>query len=93
VVDLADLLSMLGKRQVTSILVEGGSRLFGSLFDCGLVDKVLAFVSPIIIGGGEEAMSAVGGHGAHAMAEALRLKRVKVNGFGEDVLVSGYLEQ
>ena len=86
------LLRMLGERQLTSILVEGGSALFGSLFDCGLVDKVLAFVSPVIIGG-ENATSAVGGHGAHAMAEALRLKRVRVHGFGDDVMISGYLEQ
>ena len=91
-VDLAVLLRMLGERQLTSILVEGGSTLFGSLFDCGLVDKVLAFVSPVIIGG-ENATSAVGGHGAHAMAEALRLKRVRVHGFGDDVMISGYLEQ
>ena len=89
-IDLAELLGVLGKRQVTSILVEGGNKLFGSLFDRGLVDKVLAFVSPIIIGG-ERAMSAVGGNGVHAIAEALRLKRVKTSTFGDDVLISGYL--
>jgi diaminohydroxyphosphoribosylaminopyrimidine deaminase/5-amino-6-(5-phosphoribosylamino)uracil reductase len=89
-IDLAELLGLLGKRHVTSILVEGGNKLFGSLFDRGLVDKVLAFISPIIIGG-ERAMSAVGGNGAHTVAESLRLKRVKVSGFGDDVLISGYL--
>lgn len=88
--DLAELLSMLGKRQVTSVLVEGGNTLFGSLFDSGLVDKVLAFVSPIIIGG-DGAKSAVGGHGVGVVAEALRLERAKISEFGEDVLVSGYL--
>ena len=89
-IDLAELLGVLGKRQVTSIMVEGGNKLFGSLFDLRLVDKVLAFVSPVIIGG-DEAKSAVGGRGASMVAEALRLERAKISEFGDDVLVSGYL--
>src|SRR4030065_51379 len=84
------LLSILGKREVTSVLVEGGSGLFGSLFDHCLVDKVLAFISPIIIGG-DGAKSAVGGNGVNKVAEALRLNRVKVIDFGDDVLISGYV--
>ena len=89
-IDLAELLGMLGKRQVTSVLVEGGNKLFGSLFDQGLVDKVLAFVSPMIIGG-DGAKSAVGGHGAGMVAEALHLRGAKISEFGEDVLISGYV--
>lgn len=90
VIDLAELLNVLGKRQVTSILVEGGSKLFGSLFDRNLVDKVLAFISPMIIGG-EGAKSAVGGNGVGEVAQALRLNRVKISEFGSDVLISGYV--
>jgi len=52
----------LGKRQIMSVLVEGGSILFGSLFDQKLVDKVVIFVAPIIIGG-EKAKTAIGGRG------------------------------
>jgi len=88
-IDLKELLGILGKREVTSVMVEGGSGLFGSLFDRGLVDKVLAFVSPMIIGG-DEAKSAVGGKGARKMSEVLHLKRIKMMGFGDDVLISGY---
>jgi len=90
IIDLKQLLAVLGKREVTSVMVEGGSGLFGSLFDSGLVDKVLAFVSPMVIGG-DEAKSAVGGHGVKKMSDALRLKRVKIMEFGEDVLISGYM--
>jgi len=90
VIDLAELLSLLGRRQVTSVLVEGGNKLFGSLFDRGLIDKVLAFISPIIIGG-EGAKSAVGGNGVGRDAEALRLNRVKISEFGDDILISGYV--
>lgn len=89
VIDLKELLNILGKREVTSVLVEGGSSLFGSLFDRGLVDKVLAFISPIIIGG-NGAKSAVGGNGVGKVAEALRLNRVKIIEFGDDILLSGY---
>lgn len=90
-IDLEELLKVLGKRQVTSVLVEGGNKLFGSLFDQGLVDKVMAFVSPIIIGG-SEAKSAVGGGGVKVMAEAHKLNQVKMSTFGEDILISGYLK-
>jgi diaminohydroxyphosphoribosylaminopyrimidine deaminase/5-amino-6-(5-phosphoribosylamino)uracil reductase len=90
VIDLKELLTVLGKREVTSVLVEGGSTLFGSLFDSGLIDKVLAFVSPTIIGG-DEAKTAVGGSGVRKIADALRLKRVKIMEFGDDVLISGYV--
>ena len=90
IMDLTGLLGMLGKRQITSMLVEGGNKLFGSLFDSGLVDKTLAFVSPIIIGG-DAAKSAVGGKGVNMVTEALRLSRVKMSEFGGDILISGYV--
>ena len=89
-IDLKELLQLLGKRQITSVLVEGGNILFGSLFDQGLIDKVMAFVSPVIIGG-SEAKSAVGGNGARVVSEARKLDRVKVMAFDDDVLISGYL--
>jgi diaminohydroxyphosphoribosylaminopyrimidine deaminase/5-amino-6-(5-phosphoribosylamino)uracil reductase len=90
VIDLKELLNILGEREVTSVLVEGGSSLFGSLFDRGLVDKVLAFISPIIIGG-DGAKSAVGGNGVNTVSEAFRLNGVKIIEFGDDILLSGYV--
>ncbi len=91
-VDLKRLLKSLGERQITSVLVEAGGVLLGYLFDCGLVDKVIAFIAPIIIGGAE-AKPAICGEGADRMADALRLKDVKIERFGEDVMVSGYVPQ
>ena len=90
-VDIAELLRLLGKREIVTILVEGGGKLLGSLFDDHLVDKVLAFISPIIIGG-HQAVS-VGGNGVDCMTHALRLSRVDIQSFGDDVLVSGYVER
>jgi len=89
-VDLEALMRELGAREITSILAEGGSNLLGSLFEQGLVDKVIAFVAPMIIGG-REAKTAVGGEGAEKIAQALRLSRVGVERFGDDVMICGYV--
>lgn len=91
-VDLVELLRVLGKREVTSLLVEGGATLFGSLFEQDLVDKLLVFIAPIIIGGGE-AKSSVGGKGVEKVAQAMSLTRVKVEKLGDDVLISGYVRK
>ena len=89
-VDLAELLRRLGgDRSITSLLVEGGGTLLGSLFDLGLVDKVVAFVAPTIIGG-EGVASPVGGLGVDKMADAIRLDRVEVMSFGDDAALVGY---
>ncbi|MBI4187077.1 MAG: bifunctional diaminohydroxyphosphoribosylaminopyrimidine deaminase/5-amino-6-(5-phosphoribosylamino)uracil reductase RibD [Chloroflexi bacterium] len=89
-VDLSRLLKVLAERNITSVLVEGGEILLGSLFDRGLVDKVIAFIAPIIIGG-DGARTAVGGRGVDRIADSFKLERVRVEMSGEDVLVSGYV--
>ena len=88
-VDLEALLSLLGERQVTSLMVEGGSELLGSFFDRNLVDKVAACIAPVIIGGAA-AKSSVGGHGSNTLAEAYRLRDVEVEPIGDDLIVTGY---
>jgi diaminohydroxyphosphoribosylaminopyrimidine deaminase/5-amino-6-(5-phosphoribosylamino)uracil reductase len=88
-IDIAELLKTLGQRQITTVMIEGGSRLLGYVFDHHLVDKVLAFVAPIIIGG-EEAKTAVSGRGVENVADALQLKDIKIERFGNEFLISGY---
>ncbi|HEX7474325.1 MAG TPA: bifunctional diaminohydroxyphosphoribosylaminopyrimidine deaminase/5-amino-6-(5-phosphoribosylamino)uracil reductase RibD [Dehalococcoidales bacterium] len=92
VIDLAELLKVLGSREITSILVEAGGILLGSLFDRGLVDKVIALMAPIIIGG-EEARPSVAGRGVEKLSDCARLKRVRVERVGEDVMVVGYVSK
>ncbi len=91
-VDLEKLLEILGKRGITSVLVEGGGTLLGSLFDGKLVDKVIAFVAPIIIGG-REAKTAVSGKGVDKVVDSLKLERVSLEKLGEDLMVSGYVKE
>ncbi len=90
-VDVVELFRLLGKRGIVTVLVEGGGELLGSLFDRGLVDKAMVFISPVIIGGQEAAT--VAGEGVATMTDALRLTRVDIKTFGDDVMVSGYVDR
>ncbi|MBE9482415.1 MAG: bifunctional diaminohydroxyphosphoribosylaminopyrimidine deaminase/5-amino-6-(5-phosphoribosylamino)uracil reductase RibD [Chloroflexi bacterium] len=89
-VDLEKLLKALGEREITSVLVEGGGILLGSLFDYKLVDRVITFISPIIIGG-KEAKTAVAGIGVDKVVNSFKLERIKVEKLGKDLMVSGYV--
>ena len=89
-IDLKSLMYILGKKEITNILVEAGGILLGSLFDHGMVDKVVAFLSPMIIGG-EEARPSVAGKGFEKLIQCPKLNRIKVERVGEDIMVSGYV--
>ncbi len=85
-VDLADLLRKLADRGVTTLLVEGGAEVAGSLLEAGLVDRLLLFVSPRIAGSGP---SWTAGPGARRMAAALPVADLAVERVGGDLLLSG----
>lgn len=89
-VNLKDALKKLARLEITSVLVEGGGTLIGSLFDEGLVDKIIFFISPKIIGG-KEAISAVMGKGIARIDKAIKLKEIKLKRIGEDLLVEAYV--
>jgi diaminohydroxyphosphoribosylaminopyrimidine deaminase / 5-amino-6-(5-phosphoribosylamino)uracil reductase len=91
-VDTKQLLQILGKRNITSVLVEGGGTLLGSLFDQNQVDKVIAFISPVIIGG-THAKTPVSGKGVANISDAYRLKHVNTERIGEDVMITGYVKE
>ena len=89
-VDLVALMDHLASEHgVTSLFVEGGATLLGSLFDLGLVDKVIVFVSPVIVGG-QTAPTPVAGAGFERMADTLRLERVRWDRYGRDMAITGY---
>lgn len=91
-VSLPALMDMLGKRQITSVLIEGGATVLGSVLDEGLTDKVYAFIAPVVIGGAE-APSAVGGMGPGRLTQALHLERTRLKTIGGDVLIVGYVKK
>lgn len=86
-IDLNDLLRRLGERGVTHLLVEGGAAVHGSFLRAGLVDRVVLFVAPRIVGG--DGVSWAGGAGVERMSDALRLVDVEVESVEEDLLITG----
>ena len=88
-VDIAALLDWLGEREITSLFVEGGTEINWSLLAGGYVDKVHAFIAPMLMGG-TAAPTPVGGTGFDRPQTALRLADTTVEQIGTDILVTGY---
>jgi diaminohydroxyphosphoribosylaminopyrimidine deaminase/5-amino-6-(5-phosphoribosylamino)uracil reductase len=88
-VSMPHLLGYLGEKERISLLIEGGSSVHGSAFDQHLVDRVVAFIAPRVIGGAESP-AAVAGHGVDRLANSLALNDVEVDRAGGDIVVSGY---
>ena len=87
--NLSGVLSELGKREIQSVLVEGGSDVAGSFFDAKLIDKISFFIAPLVIGG-RDAPTAIGGQGTQQLASAMRLKDCETRNRGDDIEVTGY---
>lgn len=89
-INLRDMMKKLARAGITNILVEGGGTLIGGLFDEELVDKVLFFISPKIVGG-KDAITSVMGRGVARIDKAVKLKGVQLRRIGEDFLIEGYV--
>ncbi len=87
---LRALLLELGRRKVTNLLVEGGSKLLGSLFDLELIDEVHVFVAPKIAGG-QTAPSPVAGIGLMEIPKSPALDAPRIEVLGQDVYITGRL--
>jgi len=90
--DIGAVLGELRKREIQSVLVEGGSEVAGSFVDSGLVDKFTFIISPMIIGG-RSAPVAIGGAGPANVQEALRLANVTHRLHGSDLEITGYPQE
>lgn len=85
-ISITPLLRFLGKLGISSVLVEGGSEVFGSFIDSKSVDKFYWFIAPKIIGG-KTAKPAVGGKGVNLIKNAVYLKHCEVRQIGADILI------
>lgn len=88
---LLQLLDELGRRRLTNVLVEGGARVLGGLFDARQIDEVHVFIAPKLIGG-ERALSPIGGAGLDRVPELPQLVDRKVEMIGDDVYVRGRVQ-
>jgi diaminohydroxyphosphoribosylaminopyrimidine deaminase/5-amino-6-(5-phosphoribosylamino)uracil reductase len=89
-VDLKKLMIALGKLEITSLLIEGGTRIITSALKDNIVDKILFFYAPKIIGG-RNACGITAGKGVEYIRQALKVQDLKVRRRGEDIFVEGYI--
>ena len=87
-VDLNQLIKELGKLEITSVMIEGGAELNSEAIKSGIVDKVLFFIAPGIIGKG---LNAIGDLGVTTVNKSIKLKRIISQRVGRDILVEGYI--
>ncbi|WP_240644475.1 bifunctional diaminohydroxyphosphoribosylaminopyrimidine deaminase/5-amino-6-(5-phosphoribosylamino)uracil reductase RibD [Paenibacillus paeoniae] len=88
-VDLTYALAELGRREISSILLEGGGKLSGAMLDHELIDKVVLYYATKFIGGAQAPQN-IALRGRTFMSEAISLDGVQVEMAGEDICVTGY---
>ena len=86
------MLAELGRRQMTNVLVEGGGRLLGTLFDAGQIDEVHVFVAPKLLGG-ENARSPIDGEGVAEIAHGVQLDHPQWQQVGSDLYLTGRIRR
>ncbi|MDR2171180.1 MAG: bifunctional diaminohydroxyphosphoribosylaminopyrimidine deaminase/5-amino-6-(5-phosphoribosylamino)uracil reductase RibD [Planctomycetaceae bacterium] len=84
------LLAYLAQRKLTNVLVEGGSRLFGTLFDMRIIDEVYVFIAPKLVGG-NLAPPAIGGAGIPKIETACKIQNPKITTNDDDIQIHGRL--
>nr|WP_183598689.1 bifunctional diaminohydroxyphosphoribosylaminopyrimidine deaminase/5-amino-6-(5-phosphoribosylamino)uracil reductase RibD [Paenibacillus phyllosphaerae] len=88
-VDLTLAMKQLGEEEIGSILLEGGGKLNGAMLELGLVDKIMLFIAPKLIGG-DNAPGAFSFGGFGKMADAIQLTGVTMEQVGDDFCLTGY---
>ncbi len=87
-VDLPELLHRLGQRGIQHLLLEGGSGLNDAMLQAELIDRLMVFVAPKIVGG-SDGFGIFAGAGVCRLADALSLTDVRSSRFEDDILIEG----
>lgn len=90
-VDLEWLMKRLGDKGICSLMIESGSSFSASCLNDGIVDKVVFFISPKILGG-KDSIPAVGGDNLRGLDDALKIDSLKISRLGNDIMIEGYIE-
>lgn len=89
-VDLQHLMKELARLEIISVMIEGGSSVAASALSGGIVDKVLFFIAPKIIGG-RDSIPSVGGKSPVTLKNVIQLQDFKAIRLGQDILIQGYV--
>lgn len=91
-VDFVKLLIELGRRNIDSVLIEGGGTFHGTVLKSGMVNRIFCYMAPKLIGG-KEARSPVEGDGFSYMREALEITNTEIIKLGEDICFTGCVQK
>jgi len=86
-IDPRGLMKTLGEMNITSVLVEGGSRVAASMLRAGVADRICFFYAPKILAG--DGISMCRGPGPETLSEAVRVANIEIKRFDEDILIEG----
>jgi len=89
---LADELRALAREDVQSLLLEGGPTIAGAFLRAGLLDKLLVFVAPKLVGG-DDAPPLFAGPGVRDLANVVALSELGVERIGDDLLITAYVNE
>ncbi len=87
--DLRDLMKKLGKRDIMSVLVEGGAEINASVLKAGLVDKFVMFLAPLLMTG-TNSLCSIGGSSPARLSQAIKLRDMTAQFVGKDLMIEGY---
>ena len=91
-IDLDRLMDRLGALGITSLLIEGGSSVIASSLSAGIVDKIIFFFAPKILGG-DDGMPICKGAGAASMSSCIPVKDIHILRFDDDVMIEGNIDK
>lgn len=90
--NLRPFLQELGRRQMTNILIEGGSRVLGAFWDQQVIDEVHAFIAPKLLGGAK-ALSPLGGTGLERIPDRPSLTAIEIETLDGDLYLHGLVDR
>ena len=89
-VSFKDLMIALGRRGITSLMIEGGAEVNASALRAKVVDKIIWFVAPHLMGG-KESISVLGGSAPESLKDMVSINDIRFRKVGEDLMIEGYV--
>jgi diaminohydroxyphosphoribosylaminopyrimidine deaminase/5-amino-6-(5-phosphoribosylamino)uracil reductase len=91
-VDMVSLVQELGRRDITSVLIEGGAAINCAALHANIVDKVHFFIAPKLVGG-HDAIGPIGNPGINDLNKAVQISFTYTERLGEDLHLEGYVRK
>ncbi|MBM7645351.1 diaminohydroxyphosphoribosylaminopyrimidine deaminase/5-amino-6-(5-phosphoribosylamino)uracil reductase [Scopulibacillus daqui] len=88
---ISNILTFLGKKAIKSLLVEGGAAVQDAFLQSRLIDQLVAYIAPKVIGG-KDALTAFGGKGISKLADALSLTFEETTKIGDDIKIVAHVK-